>query len=239
MDKNMRPDVYKAGLLALGVLAATGLAGYALAYILVMPKVSPSGFVPTTLGNSAGAQFHFGTLQAVFVLVYAFAFLPVVILFTIKEYHTQPYALIFACCLLGVSLLIEIINNLPVLASGIYPVRLESISPGVRLYLRQVEAIRYLSYDVAGFTTAYAAFFIYALVFLRSHRLLSYTIFGSIVLFIANVPFLWFAPNLAVILMALSIFAFASVPVFMARMAVDGFERADTKSRIRLVESNG
>jgi cell division protein FtsW (lipid II flippase) len=50
---------------------------------------------------------------------------------------------------------------------------------------------------------------------------LSYTIIASIVLFIANVPCLWFAPNAAVILMALSIFTLAPVPVFLARMAVE------------------
>jgi len=51
--------------------------------------------------------------------------------------------------------------------------------------------------------------------------LLSYTMIGSIVLFIANVPCLWFAPNVAVILMAMSIFAFAPVPIFLARMAIE------------------
>lgn len=97
----------------------------------------------------------------------------------------------------------------------------ESISPEILLYLRQVDSIRYLSYDVAGFTLAYAAVFVYALIHFRSHRWLSYTIIGSIVAFIANVPFLWFAPNVAVILMSVSIFAFASVPIFLARMAIE------------------
>jgi hypothetical protein len=42
----------------------------------------------------------------------------------------------------------------------------------------------------------------------------------SIVLFIANIPFLWFASNLAVILMALSIIALAVLPIFQAKMVL-------------------
>jgi hypothetical protein len=220
MNKDSHPDVFKKGFSALGGLAAISLVGYGLAYIIVMPKVSPDGFVPTTLEISAGT-LHFGTMQAAFVLLYAFAFLPVSIMFTVKKYRTNPYALVPGCSLMGVSFLIEMINNLPLVAVGIYPGKLESISADVLLYLRQVETIRYLSYDVAGFTLAYIAIFVYAIVYFRSHRLLSYTMIGSIVLFIANVPCLWFAPNVAVILMAMSIFAFAPVPIFLARMATE------------------
>ena len=207
--------------MALGVLAAIGLVGYGLAYIIVMPKVSPDGFVPTPLGIGAGTLSHFGTMQAAFVLLYAFTFLPVSIMSTVKRYRMNPYALVLACSLIGISSLIEIINNLPLVAVGIYPGKLESISADILLYLRQVETIKYLSYDVAGFALAYVAIFVYAIVYFRSHRLLSYTMIGSIVLFIANVPCLWFAPNVAVILMAMSIFAFAPVPIFLARMAIE------------------
>ncbi len=214
-------SVFQKGFLALGVLAAVGLVGYGLAYIIVMPKVSPGGFVPTTLGTSASASSGFGTILAVFVLVYAFALLPVNIMFTIKNYRTSPCALVFACCLTSLSLVIEILNNLPLIAVGIYPGQLTSISSDVLLYLRQVETIRWLSYDVTGFTLAYVAIFVYALVYFRSQRRLSYTILGSIALFVANVPCLWFAPNAAVILMALSIFAFALVPIYLARMATE------------------
>lgn len=117
--------------------------------------------------------------------------------------------------------MIEIVNNLPPLAASIYPVKLANISPDILLYIRQVETIRYLSFDVAGFTLAYVAIFVYALVYFKTYRWLSYTIIGSIVIFIANIPCLWFAPHLAVILMSISILAFAAVPIFLARMAVD------------------
>jgi hypothetical protein len=223
MDINKDPltNIFKKGFLALGVFAAIGLSGYGLSYIIVMPKVSPDGFVPETLGISAGTPSHFGTILAGFVLLYAFTFLPVTTMLTVKKYSVNPYAMVFAECLAGISALIEIFNNLPLIATGIYPGKLESIPSGVLLYLRQVESIRYLSYDVAGFTLAYVAIFVYAIIFFRSHRLLSYTIIGSIVLFIANVPCLWFAPNAAVILMAISIFAFALVPIFLARIAIE------------------
>jgi hypothetical protein len=214
-------DVFTKGFLALGILAAAGLVGYALTYLLVMPKVSPDGFVPTTLEIRAGVPAYFGTLQAAFILLYAFAFLPVNILFTAQKYRTSPYAVVFASCLIGISSLLEMINNLPLIAVGIYPGKLAEVSADVLLRLRQVETLRYLAYDVAGFTLLYAALGVYALIYLKSRRSLSFSIIGSIVLFIANVPCLWYAPNLAVILMALSILAMAPVPVFLARMAVE------------------
>ena len=219
--KDTSTTVFRNGFLTLGVLAAIGLLGYGLSYIVVMPKVSPNGFVPSTPGGSNGTSSHFGTILAVFILLYAFAFLPVTTLFTVKKYSVNPYALVFAGCLAGLSSLIEIFNNLPLVATGIYPGRLESISAEVLLYLHQVETIRFLAFDVAGFTLIYAASLVYAIVFFRTQRLLSLTIIASIVLFLANVPCLWFAPNAAVILMAISIFALVPVPIFLARMAIE------------------
>ncbi len=221
MNNVLPPAVFKKGLLALGVLASVGLLGYGLAYIIVMPKISPGGFVPQTVERSSSIASGFSTLLAALVLLYAFAFLPVTVMFTIKKYSANPYALVIACCLIGVSLIIEIINNLPIIAAWLYPGKMEYISLDVQLYLRQVETLRFLSYDVAGFTLAYVAFLCYAVAFFKTHRLMSYTILGSIVAFIANVPFLWVAPNVAIILMVISIFAFASVPIFLARMAIE------------------
>jgi hypothetical protein len=214
-------DIFRKCYPALGILAAAGLIGYGLSYIIVMPEISPDGFVPKILDRSTGTSPWFGTILAAFVLLYAFTFLPVAIMFTIKKYKTMPYALVFSCCLISLSSVIEIINNLPLVAAGIYPGKLESISSDLLLHLRQVEAIRYLSYDVAGFSLIYVAIFVYAVVYFRSHRLFSYTILGSIFLFVANVPFLWFAPKVSVILMAFSIFACALVPIFLSRMTTE------------------
>ena len=207
--------------MALGILAGAGLFGYGLSYIVAMPQVSPDGFVPKTLEKTSGTAFGFGAILAIFVLLYAFAFVPVNVMFTLKRYHTNPYALVLACCLISISALLEIINNFPVVAKGIYPGEFEPISTETLIYLRQIETIQYLAYDVIGFVLIYVAFFIYAVVYFKSHRWLSYTIIGSIILFIANVPCLWLAPNGAIILMALSIFALIPIPVFLARKAID------------------
>lgn len=219
MNEEPLTNVFKRCYLLLGILAAIGLVGYGLAYIIVMPKVSPDGFVPSTPGT--GASFGLGTVLAIFVLIYAFAFLPLNVMFTIKKCSVNPYALVFACCLISVSSVIEIMNNLPLIAVGIYPGKLASVSSEILLYLHQVETIKWLSYDVAGFTLIYVAIFVYAVIYFRSHRILSYAILGSIVLFIANIPCLWFAPNMAILLMALSVFALAFVPVYLARMTVE------------------
>lgn len=205
----------------LGVLATLGLLGYGLLYLIVMPEVSPGGFVPSSSAPAAEIPAWFGTLQALFVLIYAFAFLPVTLMFTVRRFSEHPHAVILACCLLALSLMIQITNSLPILARSIYPAPLQAVSSEVRLYLAQVESIRYLSYDVTGFTLAYIALALYAMVYPRSPRGLSLAVIASIVLFVANVLFLWIYPNAAVVLMALSILALAPVPVLLARMALE------------------
>jgi hypothetical protein len=204
----------------LGLFTAVGLIGYGISYLVVMPKVSPGGFVPTTPGNSAGIPSVFAIVQSAFILLYAFSFFPVSVMFALKKHYLNPHAVILAESLLGISLIMEIINNLPVIAAGMYRGSLAGISPDVMLYLRQMETLKYLSYDVAGFTLAYAAFFIYAITYFKSWKVFSYTVFGSILLFIANIPFLWLAPKVAIVLMVLSIFLFAAVTVFLAGIAV-------------------
>ncbi len=221
MNDALPPTIFKKGFLVLGILAAVGLLGYGLSYIVVMPQLSVDRFVPQTAGTGPRTASDFSTLLAAWVLLYAFAFLPVTTLFTIKKYSVHPYAVVLAGCLVTLSSVLEIVNNLPIIAAWVYPGQLASISPEVLLYMRQMETLRFLAFDVAGFSLAYAAFFCYALMYLRTRRALSYTILGSIAAFIANVPFLWVAPNVAIILMAVSIFAFAAVPIFLARMAVE------------------
>lgn len=221
MNKEISADLFRKSFMALGILAGVGLFGYGFSYIVAMPQVSPAGFVPKTLAATNGTTFGFGAILAIFVLVYASAFLPVNVMFTIKRYRTNPYALVLACCLISISSLLEIINNLPVVAKGIYPDALEPIATETLIYLRQIETIQYLAYDVIGFVLIYGAVFIYAVIYFKTHRWLSYTIVGSIILFLGNVPCLWFAPNGAVILMALSIFALIPIPVFLARKAIE------------------
>lgn len=213
--------LFKIGYILLGILSAIGLIGYGLSYIVVMPKVSPDAFVPKALNANTSIPSWFGIIQPMFVLLYSFALLPVIIMFTIKKIKFNPYALVLACCLMVVSLIIEIFNSLPIISLLTYPVKLTEVSPDVRLYISQIESIKFLSFDVAGFSIAYAAIFIYAIVYFRENKLLSYSVFLSILLFILNVPFVWFAPSLAVILMAFSVLAFAMVPIILAKMAIE------------------
>ncbi|URW80894.1 hypothetical protein [Xiashengella succiniciproducens] len=201
-----------------GIVSFIGIAGYGLSYILKMPEISPNEFVPKTIDTASFNRFGFGNLLAVFILLYAFAFLPIVIQFSIIKYKTNPYAIIISCCFLAVSLILEIVNNLPLISSVLLPVNIDSIPVETLLYIRQLETIKYLAFDVAGFSLAYTGFLIYAIIFYKTNRLLSYTIIASILLFIANVPFLLIEPSMAIILMAISIFAFALVPIFMVKM---------------------
>jgi hypothetical protein len=211
----------KKSYLYLGILAATGLIGYGLSYWIVLPKVDSGNFIPASFENSTGHPGWFGPVLAICILLYAFSFFPVMIMFTVKKYRVSPYALIGACCILGISLLLEIVNNLPALATSIFQGQLASISSSTFLYLKQVETLHYLSYDVAGFTLTYIAIFIYAIVYFKTQKLLAYSVFTSIVLFLASVPLMWLDPNAAAICLAASVFTLSPVPIFLARKTIE------------------
>jgi len=142
-------------------------------------------------------------------------------MFTVKRYAENPHAMILGGSLLCLALIIEIINNLPFLGMYIYPERLTNISPFVMLYLNQMAAIRYLSFDVAGFTILYTALLIYAVVYWNSKRILSYLIIASVIIFTASAPLLWVSGKAAVVFMAISVFCLVPVPVLFGRMAVE------------------
>jgi hypothetical protein len=89
------------------------------------------------------------------------------------------------------------------------------------LYLNQTAAIRYLSFDVAGFTILYVSLLIYTAACWKSNRMLGYLIIGSVVAFVASIPALWLSGPAAVLLMALSVLCIAPVPVIFGRMAVE------------------
>lgn len=214
-------DFIKSVYLVLGILAAISLIGYGLTYLIRMPKVDPANFIPQEPGINNNTYSIRVVFQSGFILLYAFSFLPVTVLFSIKKYHINPYAIVLAGCLAGISFLIEIFNNLPVVAFGLVPGKLSSVPPEVMLYLKQIDTIKYLSFDVPGFSLAYTAIFIYAMIYLPNHRGFSYLVFGSIFLFLANIPCLWIAPNAAIPLMVFSIFTLAPVPVFLSRKAVE------------------
>jgi hypothetical protein len=210
---------FRRSILILGALAGLSLFGYALVNVIRMPAVSPGAFVPKTLAPSDG--FPFGLLQLVFVLGFAFAFLPVSVMFTVKQYGKNPYAMILGCSLLCLALVIEVMNSLPFLGTYLYPEPLIAVSPDVMLYLNQTAAIRYLSFDVAGFTILYVSLLIYTAACWKSNRMLGYLIIGSVIAFVASIPALWLSGPAAVLLMALSVLCIAPVPVIFGRMAIE------------------
>jgi hypothetical protein len=212
-------DGWRKGFLLLGFLAAAGLFGYALTYLVGMPQVHSDGFIPTSVNTNATWPSAFATVQSSFIVLYAFALLPVVVMFTVKSHAASPYAIIGAGSLLVLTLVLELVNNLPVLVAGSFAGRFAHPDPETLLYLLQMESVRYLALDLVGFSGAYFAFFVYAVVFRRTRRVLWWTILASIGLFLANVPFLWAVPNMAVILMALSVIALAPAPVILSRMS--------------------
>jgi hypothetical protein len=213
--------VFQKMIFIFSVITSISLVAYGVASLMNMQAVNPEGFIPSALPSRSGSGFNIGILSALCVLAYAFSFLPVIAFFTVKKYQISPAALILAACLLLISFVLEIVNSLPLLSLGILGGKVGGVSPDVQLYVHQMDAVKFMAFDVAGFTLAYIAFGIYALVFFRTKKILSFTMIGSIITFIANVPFLWIAPPVAVILMVISIFAFAVVPPVLAKMALN------------------
>lgn len=204
-----------------GMVVFASVALYGAGSLLQGSQVNPEGFIPKSLAGVPKPGSWLTRLSPLFVLLYAFAFLPVVVSFTIAKFKVNPLAMILAACLLGVSLLLEIINALPMVCLSLVHLRASNIPPDLLLYLLQTDAVRFLAFDVAGFSLAYAGLFVYALVFRKTHRVLSGLIIASILLFVVNVPFLWVSPVLAVILMAASIFAFSLLPLLLVRMTLE------------------
>jgi hypothetical protein len=226
MDLNMTTqrenhDFFRKTMWILGLLAALGLFGYALINLIRMPAVSPNAFVPKSVAPAQPAGFPFGLAQAFFILLYSFAFLPVVVMFTIKRYAENPYALVLGCSLLCLSLVLEIVNNLPVAGVFVYPEPLEQISPDIALYLKQTAAIQYLSLDVAGFTLFYAAMLVYMLHYWKTKRYVSWMVIVSVITFATSAPCLWFSGGAAVALMAVSVICVSPVPLIFGYLAFD------------------
>ena len=212
-------DFFQRTILILGVLAGISLFGYASVNLIRMPAVSPDAFVPKELAQVGRSSF--GLLQFIFILGFSFSLLPVTILFTIKRYRDNPAGMILGCSLLCFALVIEVMNNLPFIGNYVYPDPLVEIPPDVLLYLNQMSAIRYLSFDVAGFTILYVSLFIYALIYWNSKRIMGWLIVASIIIFSASAPFLWISGSMAVVLMAVSIFCLVPIPIYFGRMAVE------------------
>jgi hypothetical protein len=183
-----------------------------------MNLVSPDLFIPKSVPPVSLSQPHFN-FSALCVLVYALTSIPVIVFMTIRQYKFSPAALVTASSLLIVSMFLEVFNSLPMLASSIANIKLSEVSPEVALRFAQSEAMRFMGFDVAGFTIIYAAYMAYGVIFFRRTKVLAYLVAASIVLFIVNVPFLWIAPWMAVVLMVASILMVAAVPVYMALLS--------------------
>jgi len=203
---------------ALGVLAAIALVAYCIPTLQMINAVTPDGFIPQTIQPGQPAKQHINW-SALSVLIYAFASIPVIVLFTIRQFKINPAGIVTTSSLLLISMIMEIFNSLPMLAASLVNIKLSVVSPEVALRFAQSEATRFMGFDVAGFTLIYMCYMAYGVILFRRNRLLGYLVAASIVLFIANVPFLWIAPWMAVILMVASILLVAPVPVYMASLS--------------------
>jgi hypothetical protein len=200
-------------------LAALGMAGYAACYLLVVPSFSPgSGLVPDKVATGTN---WFGVAQGVCLLVYAFAFLPVALMFSIRQFNENPYAVIVAVSLVVMSLVLEIVSNLPALAVMLYSGKFANASSDTVLYFRQLDAIKYLAFEIAGFTCAYAALLSFSLIVRKSRPILFRLVLESLVVFVVGAGFLPLSPAVSLVLIAGAVLALAPLPVLLGRIAAD------------------
>lgn len=202
----------------LGVSAAIALVAYCIPTLQMMNAVIPDGFIPQIQPTAQPGKQHINW-SALAVLVYALASIPVIVLFTIRQFKVSPASIVTASSLLILSMIMEVFNSLPTLASSVAHIKVPAVSPEVALRFAQSEATRFMGFDVAGFTLIYMCYMAYGVILFRRNKLLGYSVAASIVLFIANVPFLWIAPWVAVILMVSSILLVAPVPAYMALLS--------------------
>ena len=203
---------------SLSILAAAGLCGYALLNLIAMPAIGPGAFVPKSLG-AGRSNIWFGALQVVSVLAFAFALMPVAVMLTIRRYTMHPQAMVVAGVLLCLALVLEIDNNLPVLGALLYPEPLAQVPADIALRLNQASAIRYLSFDVAGFSLLYASLLVYSAVFWSTTRLLAALNVASVLIFTLSAPFLWINGFVALLLLVMAVAAAVPVPVILGRLA--------------------
>ena len=107
------------------------------------------------------------------------------------------------------------------LGALIYPAPLEQVSADVALRLRQAAAIRYLAFDVAGFSVLYASLLVYSAVFWKTNRLLATLNVASVLTFTLSAPFLWISGVAAVVLLVIAVLAVVPVPVILGRLATE------------------
>jgi hypothetical protein len=208
------------GIFLLSIVAATGLCGYAVLNLIAMPAVSPGAFVPNSLTGHKG-HVWFAALQLTSVLAFAFALMPVGVMLTIRKYQVHPQGMVIAGVLLCLALFFEIENSLPVLGALAYPEHLAQVPADLELRLRQTAAIRYLAFDVAGFSVLYASLLVYSAVFWRSNRLLATLNVASVLTFALSAPFLWISGVVAVLLLVVAVLAVVPVPVILGRLATE------------------
>lgn len=202
----------------LGVSAAIALVAYCIPTLQMMNAVTHDGFIPQAPPTAQLGKQHINW-SALAVLVYALASIPVIVLFTIRQFKVSPASIVTASSLLILSMIMEVFNSLPTLASSVAHIKVPAVLPEVALRFAQSEATRFMGFDVAGFTLIYMCYMAYGVILFRRNKLLGYSVAASIVLFIANVPFLWIAPRVAVILMVSSILLVAPVPAYMALLS--------------------
>lgn len=206
-----------APLYACAGLSSFGVLSCGLSYLIALPPVTPAMLVSGSFGSLAAGRV-FGIVQSGTVLLYALALLPVAAALTIRQYRVNPFGIFLGGCISCLSVVLEVINTLPALTAQLYPASLLAPPPEMAAYVRQTQWIRFVSFDVAGFTLGFVAALLYAFLFRRQESRLAWVAIGTVAVFLLHLPILWVSPVVAVALMGVSICIGAAPPLLYARL---------------------
>ncbi|MCL1918943.1 MAG: hypothetical protein FWG14_11600 [Peptococcaceae bacterium] len=221
----------RVALMALGIIASLSLVVCALCYIVApVPIDGLGGFLPDS-GEADPSRSWLTGAYAAGLVAYALATAPIVAVCAVRCYRLNPILVVMAAAWLELSFVLELLNNLPLIARFLMPPTATPVGLDneALTYLAQLDTLDYLASDVPGFMLAYVGLTILSVVVYRHSRGLAIITAASFALFLANIPFLWFEPKiLACLLLGLAVLAFAGFPFTMVRISLHSTDRTRT-----------
>lgn len=210
---------WRLAFLGAGLLAALGVAGYAVGFLFAISSFNPSiSFVPDQVGTGTNWP---ALAQSLCLVVFAVPLTPVAVLFSMRRLASHPYAAVIALSLVVLTLVFEVGENVPSIAVQLYPGTLASVPSTTTLYSTQVESIRLLVAQIAGLVSALVAVLVYGLVARDERPIIFRLVIASLAVFAISAGLLPLSPAASLLLVAGAILALAPVPVLIAWLAVE------------------
>ena len=193
--------------------------GIGVEYLVSYPPVTIESIFPRTMeGADSGTE---GISYPVLVFASSLLMLPVIAVVCYRNRALKPNTLICGTVFFAVGLVVELLNNAPVLARAIPGLPYSPLDNPVALRLLQHDTIDYLALDVVGFSLIFLAALLYANVFWNHRRTISWTAIASVGFFLFHLPLMLTAPQMGLVLISISIILCGAWYALLSRTVVD------------------